>query len=97
MDRKSEVRSLLKLSADEVVTRAGDRLIFPDEKNVDRLAEMIDKVGGIDTCYGGIGLHGHVAFNEPEPGVSDTGPRRVRLNDFTVTINAVRAGVGGVQ
>ena len=23
------------------------------------------RVGGIDTCYGGIGYHGHVAFNEP--------------------------------
>ncbi len=71
------------------------RVIFPDENNIDGLAEMIDSVGGLDTCYGGIGIHGHVAFNEPEPGVSAMGPRKVQLNDFTITINAVRSHVGG--
>ena len=55
----------------------------------------IERLGGIDTCYGGIGIHGHVAFNEPEPGVADSGPRIVQLNDFTVTMNAIRANVGG--
>ena len=68
---------------------------FPDQDNIDKLAGEIRENGGIDTCYGGIGIHGHVAFNEPEPGVADSGPRKVRLNDFTVTINAARAEVGG--
>ncbi|MBN2315240.1 MAG: hypothetical protein JXM79_15020 [Sedimentisphaerales bacterium] len=72
-----------------------DRVIFPDEDNIGALAKQIEVVGGIDTCYGGIGIHGHVAFNEPESGIKDAGPRRVRLNDFTVTINAVRSHVGG--
>jgi len=70
-------------------------VVFPNEGNIDTLARTINEVGGIDVCYGGIGIHGHIAFNEPEPGVSATGPRRVALNDFTVTINAVRAHVGG--
>lgn len=72
-----------------------DQLVFPTQENVTDLAGMIDSVGGIDTCYGGIGIHGHVAFNEPESGVADTDPRLVYLNDYTVTINAIRAGVGG--
>ncbi len=38
---------------------------FPDPLNLDRLSQSIADVGGIDTCYGGIGFHGHVAFNEP--------------------------------
>ncbi len=71
------------------------QVIFPDETNIDQLAGLIEKVGGIDVCYGGIGIHGHVAFNEPEAGVAESGPRLVNLNDFTVTINAVRSGVGG--
>jgi glucosamine-6-phosphate deaminase len=71
-----------------------EQVVFPDQYNIDRLAALVAQVG-LDTCYGGVGIHGHVAFNEPEPGVRDSGPRRVRLNDFTVTINAVRAGVGG--
>ena len=72
-----------------------DRVVFPSEDTIGELEDMIEAAGGIDACYGGIGIHGHVAFNEPEPGVADSGPRRVRLNDFTVTINAVRAHVGG--
>lgn len=71
------------------------QVVFPDEQNIGSLAEHIDDMGGIDVCFGGVGIHGHIAFNEPEPGVADSGPRRVELNDFTLTINAVRAGVGG--
>ena len=71
------------------------QVFFPDENNIASLPGIIDSVGGIDTCYGGIGIHGHLAFNEPEPGVSQLPCRKVRLNDFTLTINAMRAGVGG--
>ncbi len=71
------------------------QVIFPDQTNIDALPALIDGIGGIDACYGGIGIHGHIAFNEPESGVSQLPSRVVRLNDFTVTINAIRAGVGG--
>lgn len=70
-------------------------VIVPNETNVDSISGMIEAAGGIDTCYGGVGIHGHVAFNEPESGVADMGPRRVALNPYTVTINAVRSHVGG--
>ena len=70
-------------------------VIFPDEENLGRLDEMIRAVGGVEVCYGGVGIHGHLAFNEPEPGVRDSGPRLVQLNDFTVTMNAIRSHVGG--
>ncbi len=72
-----------------------EQVVFPAHDNIATLAERIEQLGGIDTCYGGIGIHGHVAFNEPEPGVKDSGPRLVQLNDVTVTINALRASVGG--
>ncbi len=70
-------------------------VVFPDEQNLDRLDEMIRSAGGVEVCFGGIGIHGHLAFNEPEPGVQDSDPRLVRLNDFTVTMNAIRSHVGG--
>jgi glucosamine-6-phosphate deaminase len=38
---------------------------FPDPLHLDEISQAIQAVGGIDTCYGGIGYHGHVAFNEP--------------------------------
>lgn len=38
---------------------------FPHPFRIDEISEKIRSVGGIDCCYGGIGYHGHVAFNEP--------------------------------
>jgi len=38
---------------------------FPNPFQIDDISECIQAVGGIDCCYGGIGYHGHVAFNEP--------------------------------
>jgi len=38
---------------------------FPHPFRPDEISENIEKVGGIDACFGGIGYHGHVAFNEP--------------------------------
>jgi glucosamine-6-phosphate deaminase len=72
-----------------------EQIHFPNEANIEQLAAMIGDQGGLDACFGGIGIHGHLAFNEPEPGVASSGPRLVSLNDYTVTINAVRAQVGG--
>jgi glucosamine-6-phosphate deaminase len=92
---KGQADRLFLSRLDESRRLQSECVIFPDENNISTLAARIDELGGIDTCYGGIGIHGHVAFNEPEPGVKDTGPRRVTLNDFTVTINAVRSHVGG--
>ncbi len=70
-------------------------VIFPNENNINTIGKLIDYIGGIDTCYGGIGIHGHIAFNEPEPNVANTGPRLVNLNEYTITMNAIRTEVGG--
>jgi glucosamine-6-phosphate deaminase len=42
-----------------------EQLHFPDPLNLDQISQSIQVVGGIDTCYGGVGYHGHIAFNEP--------------------------------
>ena len=70
-------------------------IVFPHEGNADRLEDLIKAAGGIDVCYGGVGIHGHLAFNEPAQGVRESGPRLVTLNDYTVTMNAIRSQVGG--
>ncbi|MDE0103462.1 MAG: hypothetical protein OXN89_13885 [Bryobacterales bacterium] len=70
-------------------------VLFPDGANSGEIDRRMADIGGVDTCFGGVGIHGHIAFNEPEPGVSESVTRRVALNEVTRTINAIRAGVGG--
>jgi glucosamine-6-phosphate deaminase len=72
----------------------GEQVIFPTSENLKELKSLAAATR-IHVCYGGIGIHGHIAFNEPAVGVRHSDPRAVTLNDFTLTINAIRAGVGG--
>lgn len=76
-----------------------EQIHFPDPLNLDRISEDIKAVGGIDTCYGGIGYHGHIAFNEPpinrwsqvsvdEFKASKT--RIVPLAEDTIVMNSIR-------
>ncbi len=90
-----EMRRLWLDAQDPALAVPPEQVWFPNERNLDGLAERLRALGGAEVCFGGIGIHGHLAFNEPEPGVRELPPRRVRLNDFTVTINAIRARVGG--
>ena len=41
--------------------------IFPDPQNPAALDELLDELGGADIAFGGIGITGHLAFNEPQP------------------------------
>ena len=67
-------------------------VIFPDESNIYHLADIVQE---INTCYGGIGIHGHIAFNEPSNNIASSNPRKVELNQYTIAINAIRSQVGG--
>jgi glucosamine-6-phosphate deaminase len=42
-----------------------EHCFFPHPFRIEEIGEKIREVGGIDCCYGGVGYHGHVAFNEP--------------------------------
>jgi glucosamine-6-phosphate deaminase len=50
---------------DEELRIPEDHCFFPHPFRVDEIGERIHELGGIDCCYGGVGYHGHVAFNEP--------------------------------
>ena len=41
--------------------------IFPDFESMEKVYALIQSHGGVDLCVGGLGLNGHVAFNEPQP------------------------------
>lgn len=44
--------------------------VFPDPKNIAAIPALIKELGGVDLCIGGIGINGHLAFNEPQPELS---------------------------
>ena len=48
-----------------------EQRVFPDPADPGRVGELIDELGGVDLCLGGIGITGHLAFNEPQDGLSD--------------------------
>ena len=50
---------------DEAIRIPKEQTFFPDPFRIDEISREIQKVGGIDYCYGGIGYHGHIAFNDP--------------------------------
>lgn len=43
-----------------------DQRIFPQPDKLDHIDKVIERHGGVDCCFGGIGITGHIAFNEPE-------------------------------
>ncbi len=79
------------------------QLHFPNPLAIDAISDAIAAAGGVDTCYGGIGVHGHVAFNEApisrwyalspqEFKASRT--RLLPLAEETMVLNAARAAGG---
>lgn len=44
--------------------------IFPDPNDPKLVQKLIDKLGGVDIAFGGIGINGHLAFNEPQDHLS---------------------------
>ncbi len=44
-----------------------EQRIFPDPQQPEAIQKMIGSLGGVDLVIGGIGINGHVAFNEADP------------------------------
>lgn len=43
--------------------------VFPDPRDPRGIERIVEQRGGVDVCFGGIGLNGHLAFNEPCEGL----------------------------
>ena len=77
-----------------------DNRVFPDPADCGAVQRLIDGRGGVDACFGGIGINGHIAFNEPpEPGQEISNDafaklptRALSLTRETRTINSVTVG-----
>jgi len=74
--------------------------VYPDPRDPAAIGRIIEERGGVDVCFGGIGINGHIAFNEPpEPNENVTNaqfaarPTRVlSLSRETRTVNSITVG-----
>lgn len=80
-----------------------ERVVFPDPLRLEEYSRQIAALGGIDCCFGGVGIHGHVAFNEPPlsrfgevtpEAFAASLTRIVPLAPETVVMNSIRATGG---
>jgi glucosamine-6-phosphate deaminase len=82
-----------------------ERRHFPDPRDAQATGRLIERCGGVDVAFGGVGITGHLAFNDPpEPGeivddasFADLPTRVVTLSRETLTINAVTATRGNID
>ena len=44
--------------------------VFPDPHHPEAIQALIDSLGGVDLAVGGIGINGHLAFNEADPSLT---------------------------
>jgi glucosamine-6-phosphate deaminase len=81
-----------------------EQRIWPDPRDPDAVGRAIARWGGVDVCFAGVGITGHLAFNDPpEPGETVTldafaalPTRVVRLSRETITVNAINAARGNL-
>lgn len=85
---------------DPALAPVPENRVFPDPQCPGAIEELIAGRGGVDACFGGIGINGHVAFNEPpEAGEAISTEqfaalptRALNLTRETRTINSVTVG-----
>lgn len=78
---------------------------FPDPRRPEATGALIAAHGGVDACFGGVGITGHLAFNDPpEPGetmdaaaFAELPTRVVRLSRETRLINSITAAGGNID
>jgi len=64
-----------------------DDIVFPDPTDPEAVTERIAAVDGVDACYGGFGITGHFAFNDPpEPDEEMTVEAMADTRTRTLTI-----------
>lgn len=85
----------------ELLPPASQRF-FPDPKNLSRLPALIRELGGVDIAFGGIGINGHIAFNEPQPELSPEAfanlhTRILSISPETRTANAIGDLGGAIE
>lgn len=62
-----------------------EQRVFPDPNNVTYIPQLIEQLGGVDVCFGGIGINGHLAFNEADPTLTCEAFKELRTRVLPIT------------
>jgi glucosamine-6-phosphate deaminase len=88
---------------DPELRHPAEQIHFPTEDVIDHYGELMQEVGGVDVCYGGIGWCGHIAFWESHLGhefgddldaFRQAAARLVTLHPMTIMQNALHSFSG---
>lgn len=76
--------------------------VFPDPEDPGKMDRLIEALGGVDICFGGIGINGHLAFNEAREDLTaeefaQLGTRVLTLSPETRTANAIGDRGGAID
>ncbi|MBR6085778.1 MAG: glucosamine-6-phosphate isomerase [Spirochaetales bacterium] len=87
---------------DEALVNPVSQRFFPDPAKPFLITEKLRELGGADVCFGGIGINGHVAFNEPQAELSPStfaglATRVIEISDETRTANAIGDLGGAIE
>jgi glucosamine-6-phosphate deaminase len=83
---------------DDITTFNPEQINFPDPDDPGTYDARLGSLGGAQFCFAGVGINGHLAFNEPpsqeDPTFRDAPSRVITLSRETITINSNTA-LGG--
>lgn len=79
-----------------------EQRVFPDPADPGRVDRLIEELGGVDIAFGGIGINGHLAFNEAREDMTARefarlGTRALTLTPETRTSNAIGERCGAID
>ena len=97
---RRKMNQVLYSKIDKGLVMPEEQRIYPDPGWLERIPDLIEALGGVDICFAGFGINGHLGFNEP----ADVSPeefaklptRVVRISETTRTIKA-STGVNGAM
>ena len=79
-----------------------ENIVFPDPAHPGRATELIEEIGGVDICWGGLGITGHFAFNDPPSMLGEPDAledfRRSRTRKITISpMSSAQMAMGGTD
>lgn len=102
---RAHLRREMLRPLDPTLHPPGENIVFPRPEAPGALDRRLEEMGGPDLCVGGIGITGHIAFNEPPAPGEDVsvgefaalGSRVVELTCETRTINSTTVAKGNIE